>query len=250
MTNLKNQLGILKQTIGNKKANSVDARDLWKFLGSKQEFATWIKKKVISNPWIKENIDWIVFDKIIKNSTGRPQKNYAIVFDLAEKIAMMENTDKGEEIRNYFLGCEKKAKKAHKNLNNHEKIKQIRATMRRLSGCLSKLEKHKFTNKIRVLEGLDLLNFEPPKLKIASSIQEIATNMGILLQPNNLTAVRLKAMNEFRSLYYPKQRLKMRSLSLNGFVIEEPEFPIKDISWVQDFISKQFKIQNQQLKVI
>ena len=31
--------------IGGEKVNAVDARELWKFLGSRQEFANWIKDK-------------------------------------------------------------------------------------------------------------------------------------------------------------------------------------------------------------
>jgi anti-repressor protein len=34
------------------------------------------------------------------------QKDYVLTIDTAKQIAMMENNDKGKEIRRYFLDCE------------------------------------------------------------------------------------------------------------------------------------------------
>ena len=193
-----------------------------------------------------------MLDKIVQQngSGGHNKKDYAIKLDAAKKIAMSEQTTQGEKVRDYFLGCEKKAKKAHKNLNNQEKIKQIRATMRRLSGCLTKLEKHGFENQIRALEDLQPVRFTPPKLNRPSMISEIASNMGIELQSNHETAIRIKSINEFKKLYYPKQTLQTRTINKNRFEIQEPIFPTKDIYWVENFIFQQTELQDRQLEKV
>jgi len=104
------ELIVIKKTvIGEEEVNSVDARELHSFLGSKQEFAHWIDTKVVNNPFFVKNVDFMVFDNIIKNSKGgRPRTDYALTIDTAKKVAMSEQTERGNEVRNYFLECEKK----------------------------------------------------------------------------------------------------------------------------------------------
>lgn len=55
--------------IGVENVNAVNARDLWKALESKQEFAHWIKNR-IDKLGLVESRDYGVFDKIIKNTEG------------------------------------------------------------------------------------------------------------------------------------------------------------------------------------
>ncbi len=102
----------------------VSARELWKGLESKQQFADWIKAKVLDNPFFTENEDYFllhkfveqkntdeVFHKSMKNPKGgRPRKDYALTIDTAKKVAMAEQTPRGEVIRKYFIECEKKLK--------------------------------------------------------------------------------------------------------------------------------------------
>lgn len=105
---------IRQRTIGEEQVNSVDARELHEFLGSKQEFAHWIKTKVIANPFFTINQDFILLDNsLMQNGRGgHNRKDYALTIDTAKKVAMSEQTTKGEEIRVYFLQCERRAKQA------------------------------------------------------------------------------------------------------------------------------------------
>jgi len=103
---------ITGNVIGDKEVNSVQARDLWVALGSKQEFANWIKVKVLENDFFKEHEDYEVFDNTIKAqpSTSQPasanRKDYVLKTEAAKRVAMAERTSKGEEVRTYFLKCE------------------------------------------------------------------------------------------------------------------------------------------------
>jgi len=88
----------------------VDARELHQSLESKKQFGNWIANKVINNPFFTENEDWTVINQSVKNPQGgRPTKDYALTLDTAKKVSMSEQTNKGNEVRDYFITMEKKA---------------------------------------------------------------------------------------------------------------------------------------------
>ncbi|CUU74027.1 antA/AntB antirepressor family protein [Campylobacter hyointestinalis] len=66
--------------------NEINARDLWKFIQSKREFATWVKDRLEYVEAV-ENVDFISFDKNVKRENGATiRKEYIITLDLAKKI--------------------------------------------------------------------------------------------------------------------------------------------------------------------
>lgn len=98
---------IFQQEINNEKVNSVNARDLWVALESKQDFSTWIKAR-LEQAYAVENEDYGVFHKTVENlKGGRPPLEYALSLDLAKHISMLEKNEKGNQIRKYFISCEK-----------------------------------------------------------------------------------------------------------------------------------------------
>lgn len=92
---------------------AVSARELHKFLGSREQFTDWCKR-MISYLKFQAGDDFlniIVFHKNMKNpdtSGGRPSKEYLFTIKAAKKIAMLQRTDKGEEAREYFIECEER----------------------------------------------------------------------------------------------------------------------------------------------
>lgn len=98
---------IFQQEINNEKVNSVNARDLWVALESKQDFSTWIKAR-LEQTYAVENEDYGVFQKAVENlKGGRPLLEYVLSLDLAKNISMLEKKEKGNQIRKYFISCEK-----------------------------------------------------------------------------------------------------------------------------------------------
>ena len=86
----------------------VEARNLWKFLESKQEFANWIKN-IVQEYDFEANVE--VFDKLIKNPLGgRPTQDYELTVDCAKEICMISKSDKGKQARKYFIAMEQKAR--------------------------------------------------------------------------------------------------------------------------------------------
>ncbi len=90
----------------------VDARELWKGLESRKDFSSWVKAKVIGNVFFEENVDYVLLTRSgeQKGRGGRNKKDYALTLDTAKKVAMAEQTEKGNVVRDYFLACEKKVK--------------------------------------------------------------------------------------------------------------------------------------------
>lgn len=81
----------------------VDARLLHNRLQSKQEFSTWIKN-LLSDYYFKEGEDFLT---TLSKSKGRPSKEYLLTFDTAKELGMLSKSEKGREIRQYFIAKEK-----------------------------------------------------------------------------------------------------------------------------------------------
>lgn len=91
----------------------VNARELHEFLGSKRQFANWIKERIESYEFV-ENVDYVVFNNFVKNPKGgRSSIEYAITVTMAKELAMVENNAKGKEVRKYFIECERQAKQTN-----------------------------------------------------------------------------------------------------------------------------------------
>ena len=96
------------QTIGGNTVEMVSARELHEFLGNGDMFANWIKHRVEKYGFV-ENQDFISFLVATKKPNGgRPSQEYYITLDMAKQLAMVENNEKGMQVRKYFIECEKK----------------------------------------------------------------------------------------------------------------------------------------------
>lgn len=134
---MENLISLNQTKINKELVNTVNARDLWKKLGSKRQFSDWIKdrlqrfvenedyvivshntQKILKNQLHKfmepENQSQIeskeVFHKNmknLKNQGGRPTIDYFLTIDTAKMICMLENNEIGDKIRRYFVECEK-----------------------------------------------------------------------------------------------------------------------------------------------
>lgn len=88
---------------------AVDAKDLHQALGlHPAKWSEWSKNNIANNPFALEGIDYGVYNPELNTQGGRPTTNYYLSIDFAKKLAMQVRTKKGEEIRDYFLDCERK----------------------------------------------------------------------------------------------------------------------------------------------
>jgi anti-repressor protein len=86
---------------------TVSAKDLYDFLGyNKSAWKRWNEKNIAKNKFAIEGVDWVGFNIV---SNGNDTQDFEITLDFAKRLSMLSRTEKGEEIRRYFLRCEKKA---------------------------------------------------------------------------------------------------------------------------------------------
>lgn len=71
------------------------------------EFAKWIKRR-INKYNFEENIDYKVIVKKDENSKGgRPKEEYTLTLDMAKQLCMIENNERGNLCRRYFIIIER-----------------------------------------------------------------------------------------------------------------------------------------------
>lgn len=92
----------------------VSARQLHETLEVKTEYKKWFKR--MTEYGFTENEDFVkVTQKCLTSSTGQNITDHVIKLDMAKEIAMIQRTDKGKEVRTYFIQIEK-------DFNSPEKI--------------------------------------------------------------------------------------------------------------------------------
>ncbi|UEG66199.1 phage antirepressor KilAC domain-containing protein [Weissella hellenica] len=87
----------------------VSARDLYKGLGIKERFSLWFARY---EDMYVEDIDFtsVGLPTVVNNGAVRTLQDYKLMVDMAKHIAMMTKTDKGNQIRDYFIAVEKEHK--------------------------------------------------------------------------------------------------------------------------------------------
>lgn len=87
-----------------------NARDLWQFVESKQDFSDWITNRIAKYSFV-DGEDFSI--NLWKTPDGgRPRKDYHLTIETAKELAMVENNEKGRQVRRYFIECERRAKAA------------------------------------------------------------------------------------------------------------------------------------------
>lgn len=99
-------------TIGNELQQAVSARELWKFLEAKQEFANWFSNRVNDCGFVEGRDFCLIILSSKDGRGGHNRKEYAITLDMAKHLAMMERNERGRQAREYFIEVEKRTRNA------------------------------------------------------------------------------------------------------------------------------------------
>lgn len=85
---------------------TVNARDLHGYLGIAKDYNAWMRQQ-IKRARLVEGRDFTTYLEVGSSQGGRQRQDYFVTFDAAKHIGMLSNTDKGQEVREYFIACEK-----------------------------------------------------------------------------------------------------------------------------------------------
>jgi phage anti-repressor protein len=97
---------LIKVTLNQKQQQVVSARELHQYLGfNKTQISRWVKSQILNNKYFEENTDYVRLDTDVVGVY-----DYALTLDMSKKICMVSSSKKGNEIRNYFIECEKQLK--------------------------------------------------------------------------------------------------------------------------------------------
>ena len=95
-------ISVVQKTINKEKKRFVNARELYKWLKSKRQFADWIKDRIEKYDFV-ENIDYFAVHKIVKGIKKRADglwfdektgqiipKDFILTIDMAKEIAILK----------------------------------------------------------------------------------------------------------------------------------------------------------------
>ncbi len=106
---MQHPIKISQVQIGADTTDAVSARELHKSIDAKRQFANWIQDR-IKKYGFEENRDYIVV-RTKKPGNNATLKEYYITLDMAKELAMVENNEKGRQIRLYFIEAEKRMRR-------------------------------------------------------------------------------------------------------------------------------------------
>ncbi|HHW1541315.1 TPA: antA/AntB antirepressor family protein [Campylobacter coli] len=172
------------KTIG-AEINSANAREIFYYLNSLQDYSNWIKNRINQYDFI-ENQDYIIE---LVYTKGRPRKEYYVTLDMAKELCMVENNEKGRQARRYFIECEKR-------LKNLEQEKMQKLAFNQSLGYKSQLkqQKEKYENKIKALQ-YDLENKNELSFKRKLSKEELLELRKILAKDYGILCIKEWEMN-------------------------------------------------------
>ncbi|MCG9597040.1 antA/AntB antirepressor family protein [Vibrio sp. Isolate25] len=100
------QIEVFESTIDGVVKRCVDARNLHSNLGNATAFTLWMTRKIEDIGFVEKK-DF--FSNLKKNDEkGRPSTEYTITVEMAKHLCMLEKSDIGYQMREYFIACEQK----------------------------------------------------------------------------------------------------------------------------------------------
>jgi phage anti-repressor protein len=109
------------------------ARSLYDYLGIKTRFDPWMKRMFAYG--FVENTDYERLIRIDHTPTGGEREvldDYALLLDCAKEIAMIQRTEQGRKVRQYFIAVEKWAQSQREQAGNSALARQVKALSRKI----------------------------------------------------------------------------------------------------------------------
>ena len=116
--NTQSLIAITDKKINEELAQTIDARNLHKFLEIGSQFSNWIKRQIEQYDFT-EHIDFVTINNSVYSP---PRKDCHITLDMAKQLSMVERNPKGKEARRYFIQCEKELRQQTQSIDIEDQL--------------------------------------------------------------------------------------------------------------------------------
>ena len=209
---------ITKSIINNTELNSVNAREIHKYLEVKTKFADWIKRAIEKYDFI-ENQDYA----ILKNGNGNNAYiDYIVVLDMAKELAMLENNPKGKETRKYFIEFEKQGK-ALINQQSHE-IQLLQGMLNTISKMDNRVTELEQTRRLENWQELALIEAKNKKVYSIAEKHDLSNDKEMIRKLHSRVWKCLKKRfnvpryNEIPAIYFNQAKTTISNLSFKDLL--------------------------------
>ena len=209
---------ITKNTINAAEINSVNAREIHKYLEVKTKFADWIKRAIEKYDFI-ENQDYA----ILKNGNGNNAYiDYIVVLDMAKELAMLENNPKGKETRKYFIEFEKQGK----NLINQQsqEIQLLQGMLNTISKMDNRVTELEQTRRLENWQELALIEAKNKKVYSIAEKHDLSNDKEMIRKLHSRVWKCLKKRfnvpryNEIPAIYFNQAKTTINNLSFKDLL--------------------------------
>ena len=209
---------ITKNTINAAEINSVNAREIHKYLEVKTKFADWIKRAIEKYDFI-ENQDYA----ILKNGNGNNVYiDYIVVLDMAKEFAMLENNPKGKETRKYFIEFEKQGK-ALINQQSQE-IQLLQGMLNTISKMDNRVTELEQTRRLENWQELALIEAKNKKVYSIAEKHDLSNDKEMIRKLHSRVWKCLKKRfnvpryNEIPAIYFNQAKTTINNLSFKDLL--------------------------------
>ena len=209
---------ISKNTINGAETNSVNAREIHKYLEVKTKFADWIKRAIEKYDFI-ENQDYA----ILKNGNGNNAYiDYIVVLDMAKELAMLENNPKGKETRKYFIEFEKQGKSLI-NQQSHE-IQLLQGMLNTISKMDNRVTELEQTRRLENWQELALIEAKNKKVYSIAEKHDLSNDKEMIRKLHSRVWKCLKKRfnvpryNEIPAIYFNQAKTTISNLSFKDLL--------------------------------
>ena len=209
---------ITKSIINNTELNSVNAREIHKYLEVKTKFADWIKRAIDKYDFI-ENQDYA----ILKNGNGNNAYiDYIVVLDMAKELAILENNPKGKETRKYFIEFEKQGK-ALINQQSQE-IQLLQGMLNTISKMDNRVTELEQTRRLENWQELALIEAKNKKVYSIAEKHDLSNDKEMIRKLHSRVWKCLKKRfnvpryNEIPAIYFNQAKTTINNLSFKDLL--------------------------------
>ena len=214
---MNNIIQIKKNVINGAKINSVNARDIYDYLGlAKGQFSRWIKAAIEKYDFI-QNEDFLSIDTDVEGV-----KDYIVTLDMAKELCMVSNTEKGKEARKYFIEFEKQAKTL---INQQsQEIQLLQGMLNTISKMDNRVTELEQTRRLENWQELALIEAKNKKVYSIAEKHDLSNDKEMIRKLHSRVWKCLKKRfnvpryNEIPAIYFNQAKTTISNLSFKDLL--------------------------------